>query len=136
MEGARRPAGITLLMVLGVIQGAISVIGGLVLFIARNDQEVLANAGGSKSTVTAVAVTTMVIGLIVILVSLALGGGSNGARLLLGAVMVLNLIGDVYLIVKYSGNQRASGIGSAVVALIVLYLLYGSKASKEFFARA
>jgi hypothetical protein len=51
-------------------------------------------------------------------------------------VGVLNLVGDVYLIVKYSGNQRASGIGSAVVALIVLYLLYGCKASKESFARA
>jgi hypothetical protein len=136
MERVRRPGGITLLMVIGVIQGALSVLGGLVLFIARKDQDVLANAGGSKSTVTAIAVTTIVIGLIVIFVSLALGGGSNVARFLLGAVMVLNLIGDVYMILKYSGNQRTSGIVSAVVALIVLYLLYGSETSKEFFARA
>jgi uncharacterized membrane protein YecN with MAPEG domain len=114
----------------------VSFLGGLVLFIARRDQQVLANAGGSKSTVAAIAVTTMVIGLIVILVSLALGGGSNFARFLLGAVVVLNLIGDVYMIVKYSGNQRTSGIVSAVVALIVLYLLYGSEASKAYFARA
>ena len=135
-QSVKRPAGITFLMVIGVINGLLSILAGLVLFIGRQDQQVIANAGGSKSTVTAIAVTTMVIGAIIILIALALGGGSNGARLLIGIVMVLNVIGDVYVMLKYSGEQRTAAIASAVVALFFLYLLYGSKAAKEFFARA
>jgi hypothetical protein len=123
-------------MVVGVIQGLLSIVGGLILFIGRTDQQVIADSGSSKSTITAIALTTMAVGAIVILISLALGGGSNGARLVMGIVVVLDLIGYAYVIVKYSGSQRTSAIAAAVVALIVLYLLYGSKASKEFFAHS
>jgi hypothetical protein len=135
-RSVKRPAGITLLMVLGVIQGLLGILGGLLLFIARTDQQVIADSGGSKSTVTAVAVTTMIIGAVVLLIALALGGGSRGARLVMGIVVILDLIGDVYVIVKYSGSQRTGAIVAAAVALVVLYLLYGSRASKEFFARS
>jgi hypothetical protein len=132
----KRPGGITLLMVIGVIQGLLGILAGVVLFIGRTDQQVLAQSGNSKSAVAAVAITTMAFGALVVLISLALGGGSRGARLVLGIVVILDLIGDVYVIFKYTGSQRTGAIVAAVVALIVLYLLYGSQASKDFFARS
>jgi hypothetical protein len=47
---------------------------------------------------------------------------------------VLNLAGGLYAMIAYSGEQRASGVVSAVFSVIVLWLLYGTEKDREFFA--
>jgi hypothetical protein len=70
---------------------------------------------------------------IVILLASALGRGSRGARIVFGIFAVLNLAGGLVAAFSYVGEQRTTGIVSAVIWAFVLYLLYGSERDREFF---
>lgn len=131
---SRRPVGVTVLVILVVIQGIVAVITGFSILSARNDSSYLAVHSLTRSQVTISAWLTIGIGVITILVGLGLGTGSRVARFLVGVFTILVLAGDVYVITKYSGGQQAGAIVSAVVAVVVLYLLYVNKRDREFFA--
>jgi hypothetical protein len=65
------------------VSPSLSIVGGLIPFIAPADQQVIPDSGGFKSTIAATALATMLVGAIVVLIALALGGGGNGARLVM-----------------------------------------------------
>jgi hypothetical protein len=79
-------------------------------------------------------IAAIVIGVVYCLLASSLGRGSRTARLVFGIVAVLNLAAGAYGAIAYSGEQRASGVGSLVFSIIVLWLLYGTEKDREFFA--
>jgi hypothetical protein len=131
---ARRPLGITLLIVFVVIQGLVSVVNGLTVLSKRNDFSFLHDNGMTKGAVTWGAIAAIGLGIFVILVGLGLGTGSGVARFLVGLFSVLEVAVGVYGIANYSGIQQQSAVLILVVALVVLYLLYGSRRNRAFFA--
>lgn len=119
MSGAR-PFGVSLLTVIIVISGILGLIAGIVALLNFNDNV------GLISALILVAVSV-----IYLLVARGLWNGSGGARLVVAIVTVLSLLNGVWMLFTASG-QRWSGLGSAIVAIIILAILYSRKASAFF----
>lgn len=130
-----RPSGVTLLIIIVVIQGLIAIIGGITLLAARNDTQFLVDNKITSSEVGVAAFTALGLGAFIVFVGLGLGTGSGVARILVGLFTVLHLAGGIYGIATYSGTPQASSIASVIIAVVVLYLLFGSRSNREFFAR-
>ena len=71
-------------------------------------------------------------GVIVGLLAFGLRSASNGVRLLIAVVMVLRIAGAIYVIFAVPAS-RFEGVVGAIIALVVLYFLYGDEDSKAFF---
>ena len=130
---AHRPGGITLIMVLAVISAIFSIIGGIWIILDREDHRLLNQSSLTENGLLGAGIVAIVIGVIYLLVALALGRGSRGARLVFGIFAVLNLAGGLYALVALHGEQQWSGAFQSAIAIIVLYLLYGSERDREYF---
>lgn len=114
-----RPFGVTLVGILIVIGGIGAILSGLLgLF-----------NGDSLGLGLVALVVLFVVGLIYLAVAKGIFNGSGGARMIVGIVTVISIIGGFFAMF---GNL-ASGIVQIVWGLIVLALLYSGKA-KAFFA--
>jgi hypothetical protein len=130
----QRPGTVTLIMVLAIIAGILQIAGGIFVIIDRDDSRIRLDSASTPDELLWAGILAIIIGTIYILIAGALGRGSRGARLVFGILAVLNLAGGLYAMIAYSGEQRASGVVSAVFSVIVLWLLYGTEKDREFFA--
>jgi len=130
----RRPLGITLLIALVVVYGIAVIVHGITVFSARNDLQFLAKNDMTSGELTWLAVVAIGIGVFIVLVGLGLGTGSGVARFLVGLFTLVGLAEGLYAIVKYSGSQQTTAIVTTLLAITVLFLLYGSRRNREFFA--
>lgn len=119
MAGSR-PFGVSLITVIIIISGALGVIAGVVALLDVRDSIGLISG-----------LVMLAVGLVYILVARGLWNGSGGARLIVAIVTVLSLANGVWMLLT-AGGQRWSGLGSAIVAVIVLAILYGKRASAFF----
>lgn len=113
---SRRPFGVTLVAIIAWLTGALQIIAGVILLVGLE---------------IGPGVVAMLLGFITILVSLGLFGGSNGARILTTIVFVINIAGSIYLMITEPA-QLWSAIGSAVLPLIGLLLLFTQRANSFF----
>jgi hypothetical protein len=120
-----RPGTVTLVVVLAYIAGILNVAAGIFVII---------DSGHTPDELLWAGIFAILFGAIYIMIAGALGRGSRGARLVFGIVAVLNLAAGIYAAISYSGEQRSSGIVSAIFSIIVLWLLYGTEKDREFFA--
>ena len=120
MAGAR-PFGVSLITVIIVISGILGVLTGVLALLNFKD-----NVGLISGLVI------LAVGLIYVLVARGLWNGSGGARLIVAIVTVISLINGIWMLITVDGQQRWSGLGSAIVALIVLVILYSKRASAFF----
>lgn len=130
MADRKVPTGISVITILMIIGAIIDIAAGVFMLIEKTD--VAATAEVAESTITYTAIAAIVIGVIIGLLALGLRSGSNGVRILIGIVMVVRIVFAVWAIIALPGS-RFEGVVSAVVALVVLYFLYGSEDSKAFF---
>ena len=122
-NGIARPMGVTLVGVILVISGLLGVLLGVLGLFNLNDA-VGAGIWG--------VIVSMVIGIIYLLVAKGIFDGNRISRLIVAILTVINLLkGISYL---FAGRDIiVNGLIDIIVALIVLYLLYGGKA-RVFFA--
>lgn len=117
-----RPFGVSLLTVITVFYGVFAVAIGILSLIA-----------GGGSTIVGAAIGTIIVGLIYLLVARGLWNGSSFARLLVAIVTVISLAAGVIVLIAGDGTGvKTSGAVQALVALVVLALLFNAKA-KAFF---
>lgn len=129
----RRPGLVTLLLILVVIEGLFSIFVGLVLVFTRDSVTVTGDVQASSSTVALwLGILLIVIGVVYLLVARGLANGNNFSRLLVAAVTVLSIAGSVWVLFAYPGGARWSTVGSIVLGVIVLAILYSPKASAFF----
>lgn len=119
MTGAR-PFGVSLLTVIIVISGILGLVGGIVALLDFGDSVGLIGA-----------LVVLAVSVVYLLVARGLWNGSAGARLVVAIVTVISLINGVWMLIAASG-QRVNGLGSVIVAVIVLAILYSRKASAFF----
>lgn len=129
----RRPFGVSVLVVLVWLQALLQIGGGVLLIFVRNDGDVLSETSLTSDELLAVAIGLIIVGLITALVASALGHGSNFARWLVAILTLLNLGGGIYQLTSVNGQNEISAIASIVVALVVLYILFAERGSREFF---
>lgn len=111
-----RPFGVTLVAIIAWITGLIQIISGVVAIFADS---------------LAVGATTIAIGVITILVSLGLFRGSNGARIVVTIVFLINIAASIYFTVGMQGSIWTA-IGATIFPVIGLILLYTSRANAYF----
>lgn len=101
----RRPFLVTLIGVLGVLGGVFSVIAGVVIAVKYDDRQFLADAEVSyadRNQLLAAGLAMIAVGVITVLVSVALLGGSRLARALFTFVELVHIAGAVWVLVEYS----------------------------------
>jgi hypothetical protein len=117
------------------IQALFTLIAGFALFIERNDQHLLDHVAQSSGELGAVGIAAIIIGLIGLVVSIGVFSGNNFARALVGILSVLQLIGGIYQLIFFEGALRWHGLWEAIVAGLILYLLYNRDADRFFASR-
>ncbi len=130
MSDRKMPLGISVITILMFIGAILDIAAGVFLLIETGP--VAEAADVSESTITGVAIALLVIGVIFALLAFGLRSASNGVRLLIGVAMALRIIGSVYVIIALPAS-RFEGLVTGVLALVVLYFLYGDEDSKAFF---
>lgn len=128
-----RPVGVTILVVLLWVEAIIAIVGGIFLIAEHNDLNFLAHADRSSDTILAYGIAALIIGLITALVASALSKASNFARWLVGLISLFHLAGAAFSFFALDGVTRGTALVQALVALVVLYILFGEEGSEEFF---
>lgn len=128
-----RPFGISLIAVLVIIGGVMDIIGGILSIANRSDVNLLVELKATKSEVTWFGILLIVVGAIAILVGLMLWKGSPIARILVGVIVALRLVGTVWAFVSFDKSHWYEGIGSVIIYAFVAWYVLADKNVKEFF---
>jgi hypothetical protein len=128
-----RPVGVTIVVVLMWISAVLSIIGGIVLIAERHTRSVLDQTDWTPNGILGAGVGFIIFGAITALLAMALGAGSNFVRWLIGIIALIHVAGGIWALIDLEGTARTSGIIDGIVALIVLYILFFERGSKEFF---
>ncbi len=134
IEHRSRPAAVTAVVVLAVLQAVLLVAIGALLVARRGDAAVAADLEIDTSGVLPAGITLIVLGALPAVVALGLARGSELARSVTAAVMTLQLAPSVFAFVALQ-DLRPAGVTTLVVPVAVLWLLYGSDRSQGFFGR-
>ena len=130
----RPPILLSIVTILMIIAGILSIIGGIVVIALRNNSDFVAEVNESSGTITSIGVGAIISGLISILLATALRRGSRIARALVAIYEVLHIIVAIYAIVRLDHNTYlGASIVSIVISVLILYYLYGTQGSREFF---
>jgi hypothetical protein len=89
----------------------------------------VAGSGVPRGVLIALAVTSIIIGLVIVVVARGLLRGSRGSRFVVTVFTILSLLSGVYSVVQH---QYASGILTALIAVIILALLWSGRAAAFF----
>jgi hypothetical protein len=135
-EHVRRPGGVTLLVVLGIINGIGGIIAGLVLVLDRDDAKLIDRASMSKDQLLWTGILVMIAGAVMVLLSIGLRQGSNIVRWLFGIVAMMSVATGVWGIFGLHGEQQLSSAFQAVFGIVILWILFGSERTDEFFAHS
>jgi hypothetical protein len=119
---ARRPVLVTVLVVLVVLSGIGDIIAGIIAI----------SSSGTGSGVVAI-----VIGLVYLAVAKGLLDGRNWARMVAAVVAAVNLLFAILAMVNGGGSaSQGPSIGSGVLGLIILVILFTPKANEFFGSRS
>lgn len=123
---SRRPFGVSLLSILVIIAGALDVLAGILSVSLRGDGELLVERKGSQGEISAFGTGLIILGVIAIVVGFMLWRGSDFARILIGIIAIIRLIGTIWAFASFDRAHWSAGIGSVVIyALLAGYLLFG-----------
>ena len=128
----RRPGSVTVVVVLTIISGILTMLGALFLLLLGGAVGLGSNVGGAAIVVFGI--LYLIFGIITIAVGVGLRNGSRFARILVTILMVIDILGGIANLIWFRNNQTlTSGIITIIVSAVVLALLYNRRAS-DFFA--
>ena len=128
-----RPVEITAVAALAVVQGLLLLLVGGLLIAAGNDREVAASLEVDPNAVVVVGIVLVVLGLVQCGLAIALTRGRELVRSVFAVLATLQIAPAVYALVALQ-DVRAGSVLPLAISLGVLWLLYGSPRSQEFFA--
>lgn len=117
-----RPFGVTLVGILIFVVGVLGVITGILGIIQRDQLP--------GSIALSAVIATLVISVIYLLVGKGIFNGNRGSRFLVGILTLINLIAGI--ITAFAPGRLVTGLIQALVAIIILGLLYNSSAKRYF----
>ena len=116
-QGVQRPFGVTVIMLLIILQGIFGLVVGIIGAI-----------NWTNDTPLPVSLITIIIALIYLGVAGALGRGNRGARMLIAIITFLVLINGVVWLF----SNAWAGIVQIVISIIILLVLFSKKATAFF----
>lgn len=121
------------MVVLSLVQSALLVAAGSLIIAARRERDVAESFEVAASDLIVVGVVLVALGLVQALLAVGLARGRDGVRTVFAVIATLQIAPAVYTLVALQ-DVRSGGITSVAISLGVLWLLYGSPRSQEFFA--
>lgn len=128
-----RPGGITLLAVLGIIQGFVAIGSGVFVILDRDDEELQSVSNASSSELLAAGIGAVIGGCLIVLFAALLARGSSFVRWAFGIVTMINVSFAVWGLFALHGQQQITAAFTLVFGLIVLWILFGSERTDRFF---
>ena len=129
----RRPGSVTIVVVLTIISGILTLLGALFLLLLGGAASLTSNVSGAA--VLVFGILYLIFGIVTIAVGVGLRNGSRFSRILVTILMVIDILGGVANMIWFRSNRTVtSAIVTIIVSVVVLALLYNRRAS-EFFAR-
>lgn len=128
-----RPGGVTLLMVLGVINGLIGIGAGVFLMLDNDDAELQELTNLSSSQLTSAGIGSIVGGAIILVCAVALGGGSSFVRWLYGIITMFNVGFGIWGLFALHGEQQLTAAFTTAFGLMILWILFGTERTDRFF---
>ena len=128
-----RPGGITLLMVLGVINGIVSIAAGIFLMLDSEDDSLRELTNMSSSQITSTGIASIVGGAIVLVCAIALGGGSSFVRWLYGIIVMFNVAFGIWGLFALHGEQQLTAALTTAFGMMILWILFGTERTDRFF---
>jgi hypothetical protein len=130
-QSVRRPASVTVVVVLTWFAAVVSIAGGVVALLLSAEE--LAAADIAEASANVYGWTSIVIGAAAALLAIGLGSGSSLARALVSLLMVARMGVGLWAIISLPEGIVA-GVITIALALIVLFLLWNGKAGDYFAA--
>jgi hypothetical protein len=130
----RRGLWLNLLVAFEVVQGLIFISGGAVLVAVRNNTEVRVDLEGSATGVGAIGSFMTLFGVIHLLVAVGLFRRSEFIRSAFAALATVQAAIAVFALISRQG-ARLPGAVPFLSSMLVLWVLYGSTRTREFFDR-
>lgn len=129
-----RPGIVTLVGIVIYIQAMIAAIMAVLSFINRDDSHWQSQTGQSADALLAVAIGEAILALVLLSVASGIMRGGSGARTLVAIVMFVRVGFAVWAILSHHGGGIfGANMITIVVALFVLWALYGHAESDEYF---
>lgn len=128
-----RPRGVNLVVLFGVLQALVLALIGALLFVATSDPQALADAGATRADAWGACALLGALAIVQLAAAIGLFRGIARVRSLYGVVATLQIGAAMYALVALRDVQVPSLIVLAI-AVGILWLLYGSEATQEFFA--
>ena len=129
----QRPGGVTLVVGLVYLSALLDIVAGVWIILMRDD--LARQAATTTGGLVVVGGIEILVGIFIGLLAAALGRGSRGARMIVTFVMVLRLGLGLFAVFGLTDFSRWVGVAQALVAVLVLFLLWNRRAS-EFFRNA
>jgi hypothetical protein len=127
-----RPVGVTIISVIAIFQGIVSLAVGIGLVVERNDENLLKHLDRSSDTVAAYGWVAIALGVLALLFGWGLWRGSNVARVGIAILEVGTIASGVYVLVAWDGHQVWRGVEQIVIGLVVLLVLFNRRAQAFF----
>lgn len=132
-EEVSRPGGITLLVVLGWIQGLLALGAGLFLILDKNSEELQDKAEMSADQLVSTGVGLLVAGGAILILTSMLGRGNSLVRWLFGLLILLNVGIGVWGLFGLHGEQQLTAALTVVFGLAILWILFGPEQTGRWF---
>jgi hypothetical protein len=130
----RRPLGVMVVVVLSVVQGLLYGSVGAVVVVARDEPELRADAEAAPATLVVIGSVLAGIGLVYLVLAVLLARGSDRVRSVYAVVNGLSISLAVYSLVAVR-ELAAGSVWSLLLPAAILWLLYGSPTTQEYFRR-
>lgn len=132
----QRPGVVTFVVILLWIQAVMGAVAGTVALAFRDNSSVQDAVGRDSGELLTYAIIELGVAVLIALVAITLGGGSRGARNLVGIVQGIRIAAAAFLIVyQYQGGLLAQSIVTIVLGLFILWALFANERSEQFFAK-
>ena len=130
----RRPGTITLVAVLAVIGFLHVILSGIMMIADADTLAAQLRWGVTDGQLVISGVVAIAIGVIGLALTAAFSRGSNVVRILFAVWVVLQIVAGLYSMRLHADGRPGLGIVSVVVGIVILFLLFNSRAD-DYFAR-
>jgi hypothetical protein len=127
-----RPFSVVLVQWLAYMQGALTILGGILLLAFRNNVRVREDFTSTEVTIAAIWI--IAIGLITLWVATSYARGSRTAMIVVGAVALLNLGSSLWWLFIHPAHVIA-GLVNIALSAIIFYLAVLAPDTRDYFDR-
>ena len=132
MAKNKRPGIVTVLGVLGLISGAVQVLGGMFIALDGNRANDFSQTGLNETGLIWYGVFTIALGAFILFLASSILSGQRWARVWYAVIGTINIVAGTWLVITHSGEARWTGLFSAILWVIILQLLFNEKSDSYF----